>query len=266
MVVKIGELLNPGGRAFINVRGTDVKNASSKVAINESGMEYFISNTGSYQKGFTTKELVAYLRDALGDGFTVRATNKFGAVSAIVTKKRRKSAIPAAGAAPIGSGRAGVGGGDGAAGQKQELDGGGPGAAGAVPQPDAYAARHPGGAGGPEGGAKGPPGRAEGLEIKGEERVEVTKNKNRIDIAKNKAERYEAAVWELESKTAIKTLLKKSRRIVETEASDQARKEYRERQEEREMVNVTRRKVERNAKRLLEYMNTNTDKSTYRRP
>lgn len=97
-------------------------------------------------------------------------------------------------------------------------------------------------------------------EITGEERVEVTKNKNRIDIAKNKAERYEAAVWELESKAAIKTLLRKSRSIVETEASYQARKEYRERQEEREMVNVTRRKVERNAKRLLEYMNTNTDK------
>lgn len=97
-------------------------------------------------------------------------------------------------------------------------------------------------------------------EIKGEERTEVSKNKNRIDIAKNKAERYEAAVWELESKAAIKTLLKKSRSIVETEASYQARKEYREQQEEREMVNVTRRKVERNAKRLLEYMNTNTDK------
>ena len=97
-------------------------------------------------------------------------------------------------------------------------------------------------------------------EITGEERTEVTKNKNRIDIAKNKAERYEAAVWELESKAAIKTLLRKSRSIVETEASYQARKEYRERQEEREMVNVTRRKVERNAKRLLEYMNTNTDK------
>lgn len=97
-------------------------------------------------------------------------------------------------------------------------------------------------------------------EITGEERVELTKNKNRIDIAKNKAERYEAAVWELESKAAIKTLLRKSRSIVETEASNQARREYRERQEEREMVNVTRRKVERNAKRLLEYMNTNTDK------
>lgn len=97
-------------------------------------------------------------------------------------------------------------------------------------------------------------------EITGEERTELTKNKNRIDIAKNKAERYEAAVWELESKAAIKTLLRKSRSIVETEASNQARREYRERQEEREMVNVTRRKVERNAKRLLEYMNTNTDK------
>lgn len=97
-------------------------------------------------------------------------------------------------------------------------------------------------------------------EITGEERTEVSKNKNRIDIAKNKVERYETAVWELESKEAIKTLLKKSRSIVETEASDRARKEYRERQEEREMVNVTRRKVERNAKRLLEYMNTNTDK------
>lgn len=87
MVVKIGELLNPGGRAFINVRGSDVKNAGSKVAINADRMEYFISNTGSYQKGFTSKELVGYLRDALGDGFTVEPTKEFGAVSAVVTKK-----------------------------------------------------------------------------------------------------------------------------------------------------------------------------------
>ena len=86
MVVKIGEMLNPGGRAFINVRGTDVKNAGSKVAINDDLMEYFISNTGSYQKGFTSRELVAYLKDALGDGFTVEPTKKFGAVSAIVTR------------------------------------------------------------------------------------------------------------------------------------------------------------------------------------
>lgn len=86
LVVKMGEMLNPGGRAYINVRGTDVRNASSKVAIDEGLMEYFISNTGSYQKGFTSKELVSYLRDALGDGFTVTPTKEFGAVSAIVTK------------------------------------------------------------------------------------------------------------------------------------------------------------------------------------
>ena len=260
MVVKIGELLNPGGRAFINVRGTDVKNASSKVAINESGMEYFISNTGSYQKGFTTKELVAYLRDALGDGFTVRATNKFGAVSAIVTKNEERAQSQQR--EPRLSDRAVL---EWAA-EMALRDKNKSWTAEDREQLERFRNRMR--------MLQDTQAELEALkeerkvllagrkvsEIKGEERVEVTKNKNRIDIAKNKAERYEAAVWELESKTAIKTLLKKSRRIVETEASDQARKEYRERQEEREMVNVTRRKVERNAKRLLEYMNTNTDK------
>lgn len=87
LVVKMGELLNEGGRMFINVRGKDVENASSKVAINEDLMEYYISSTGSYQKGFTKPELVAYLQDALGSGYDVKATNMFGAVSAVVTKK-----------------------------------------------------------------------------------------------------------------------------------------------------------------------------------
>lgn len=100
MVVKIGEMLNPGGRAFINVRGTDVKNAGSKVAINDDLMEYFISNTGSYQKGFTSKELVSYLKDALGDGFTVEPTRKFGAVSAIVTRDGRQAVPQGAGHPP----------------------------------------------------------------------------------------------------------------------------------------------------------------------
>lgn len=91
MVVKIGELLAPGGRAFVNVRGADVKNAGSKVPIDESQMEYFISNTGSYQKGFRGAELVAYLQDALGDVFVVTPAKGFGAVSAMVTKKDRSS-------------------------------------------------------------------------------------------------------------------------------------------------------------------------------
>lgn len=91
LVVKMGQMLNDGGRLFINVRGTDVRNASSKVPIDEANMEYYISNTGSYQKGFTKKELVAYLSDALGKDYTVVGTNKFGAVSAVVTKQAEVS-------------------------------------------------------------------------------------------------------------------------------------------------------------------------------
>lgn len=90
LVVKMGELLKDGGRMFINVRGDDVKNASSKVAINEDLMEYYISKSGSYQKGFTKSELVAYLQDALGDGFTVTPTTFFGKTSAVVTKNEGK--------------------------------------------------------------------------------------------------------------------------------------------------------------------------------
>lgn len=91
LVVKMGQMLNNGGRMFINVRGTDVRNASSKVPIDEANMEYYISNTGSYQKGFTKKELVSYLSDALGEDYTVVGTNKFGAVSAVVTKQAKVS-------------------------------------------------------------------------------------------------------------------------------------------------------------------------------
>lgn len=93
LVVKMGKTLNAGGKMFINVRGTDVKNASSKVAIDEANMEYYITNTGSYQKGFTKRELVAYLSDALGSNYTVTPSSKFGAVSAIVEKS--KSALDA---------------------------------------------------------------------------------------------------------------------------------------------------------------------------
>ncbi len=96
LVVKMGELLNDGGRMFVNVRGKDVLNASGKIAINEQNMEYFIprtAKTGSYQKGFTKPELVAYLQDALGDVYTVKPTNMFGAVSAIVEKNQAKYSL-----------------------------------------------------------------------------------------------------------------------------------------------------------------------------
>lgn len=88
LVVKMGELLNEGGRLFVNVRGDDVNNLSSNPNnVHIGNMEWYVAPTGSYQKGFTRAELVAYLKDALGEGFSVVPTTLFGKSSAIVTKR-----------------------------------------------------------------------------------------------------------------------------------------------------------------------------------
>ena len=97
-------------------------------------------------------------------------------------------------------------------------------------------------------------------ELKNEERFELNQTKNRIQIQKDKIQRLEADTYRIESIPQMKELLRKSRSIVEAEAAYKARAEFREAREKQEMLDVTRRKVERNAKRLLEYMNTNTDK------
>ena len=93
-------------------------------------------------------------------------------------------------------------------------------------------------------------------ELKNEERFELNQTKNRIQTQKDKIQRLEADTYRIESIPQMKELLRKSRSIVEAEAAYKARREYIERREEQEM----RRKVERNAKRLTEYMTTNTDK------
>ena len=91
LVVKMGELLNDGGRLFVNVRGKDVETlAKTDKNIHLGNMEWIETVKGSYQKGFTKPELVAYLQDALGDGFTVKPTNIFGGVAAVVTKDSEK--------------------------------------------------------------------------------------------------------------------------------------------------------------------------------
>lgn len=97
-------------------------------------------------------------------------------------------------------------------------------------------------------------------ELKKEERFELNQTKNRIQTQKNKIQRLEADTYRIESIPQMKELLRKSRSIVEAEASYKARREYIERREAQEEMAVTRRKVERNAKRLTEYMTTNTDK------
>lgn len=87
LVVKMGEMLNDGGRLFVNVRGKDVESlAKTGKNIHLGNMEWIETVKGSYQKGFTKPELVAYLEDALGEGFTVKPTNLVSGVAAIVTK------------------------------------------------------------------------------------------------------------------------------------------------------------------------------------
>ena len=97
-------------------------------------------------------------------------------------------------------------------------------------------------------------------ELTKDERFELAQNRNRTETQKGRIQRLEAEAYKLESVPQVKALLKKSRSIVEREADSRARAEFREAREKQEMLDVTRRKVERNAKRLLEYMNTNTDK------
>ncbi len=89
LVAKMGEMLNDGGRMFVNVRGNDVETGLSKSGknIKLGDMEWIETTRGSYQKGFKKAELVAYLKDALGNGFTVEPTSLQSPVAAIVTKK-----------------------------------------------------------------------------------------------------------------------------------------------------------------------------------
>ena len=77
LVVKMGDMLNVGGRMFITTRGKDVESlAKTGKNIHLGNMEWIETVKGSYQKGFTNSELVLYLRDALGSAFEVVPASK----------------------------------------------------------------------------------------------------------------------------------------------------------------------------------------------
>lgn len=98
LVSKMGQLLKPGGRMYITTRGKDVDTlAKSGKNIRLGDMEWIETVKGSYQKGFTNPELVAYLKDALGDGFDVVPASKatggrFNNNTSVVVTKRGGSA------------------------------------------------------------------------------------------------------------------------------------------------------------------------------
>lgn len=98
LVVKMGQMLNDGGRMFITTRGKDVETlAKTGKNIHLGNMEWIETVKGSYQKGFTNAELIAYLKDALGDNFTVvpaskETGGKFNNNTSVVVTKRENSA------------------------------------------------------------------------------------------------------------------------------------------------------------------------------
>lgn len=98
LVVKMGQMLNDGGRMFITTRGKDVETlAKTGKNIHLGNMEWIETVKGSYQKGFTNAELIAYLKDALGDSFAVvpaskETGGKFNNNTSVVVTKRRNAA------------------------------------------------------------------------------------------------------------------------------------------------------------------------------
>lgn len=91
-------------------------------------------------------------------------------------------------------------------------------------------------------------------ELTKDEQFELSQNRNRTDLAKKNVEKWEARLYEIESIEAVKTLLRKSREVVEKETAFKARQRYREKTEERQRYQVLKKRLERTTnewKRML---------------
>ena len=93
IVLDIASKLNAGGKAYISSRKFtgDVANAKNfKEGPEEKSLLIQRSSGGRivdvYQKGYDGNELVEYVQDLLGPGFTVEKDNSFGASGVVVTK------------------------------------------------------------------------------------------------------------------------------------------------------------------------------------
>tara|TARA_Y100000022_G_scaffold46713_1_gene39321 strand:+ start:28 stop:2820 length:2793 start_codon:yes stop_codon:yes gene_type:complete len=83
IVLDIGRILQPNGTAIITTRGRDVLNAKGTDGPEAMSI---ITSAGTYQKGFTQKELREYVQDLLGDNFEI-TNNKLGAAGITIRKK-----------------------------------------------------------------------------------------------------------------------------------------------------------------------------------
>ena len=88
-VKEIGRILKPGGNAVISTRGMDVLKAKGTKGIEPMSI---VTSKGTYQKGFTTKELKDYVQKILGKNFDVDIIkgSKIGATSIKIKKLEPK--------------------------------------------------------------------------------------------------------------------------------------------------------------------------------
>jgi hypothetical protein len=82
IVKNIGRVLAPGGVAIITTRGKDVLTIKGTPGEEPTSM---ISKIGTYQKGFTQKELLQYIQQTLGQGFEVSSI-KLGPAGVMIKK------------------------------------------------------------------------------------------------------------------------------------------------------------------------------------
>lgn len=71
LVLTMADLLKDGGEMYIMTRGRDVLNAATAEIISEESAEVYLPKQTSYQKGFTVKELTAYVQTLLGPEYKV---------------------------------------------------------------------------------------------------------------------------------------------------------------------------------------------------
>jgi hypothetical protein len=85
IVQNIGRILAPGGVALITTRGKDVLSALKNGKPGPEPMSV-ITSAGTYQKGFTTKELIGYVEQVLGGSYDVLPLQKMGQAGVIIRK------------------------------------------------------------------------------------------------------------------------------------------------------------------------------------
>lgn len=86
LVQNIGRVLKPEGSAIINTRSAAEVNAAKNKIQSGDGWIVGTGKERTFQKGFTPKELQAYVKEILGSGFAVEPVSKLSGASVKIKK------------------------------------------------------------------------------------------------------------------------------------------------------------------------------------